>query len=102
MGGVGGVLGRLADAQLGLGPVKVGDDFPFRVGIDDARSAARDASRSPIVSLPNSLAVRRAPAPSFAPGGQSTQMIVGADASDDRTILQTSAGLYSAYRLRRV
>ena len=74
----------------------------LRVGIDDARSAARDASRSPIVSLPNSLAVRRAPAPSFAPGGQSTQMIVGADASDDRTILQTSAGLYSAYRLRRV
>jgi putative DNA modification/repair radical SAM protein len=38
----------------------------------------------------------------FAPGGQSTQMIVGADASDDRTILDTSAMLYSSYGLKRV
>jgi predicted DNA-binding helix-hairpin-helix protein len=29
-------------------------------------------------------------------------MIVGADDSDDRTILATSAGLYGSYRLRRV
>lgn len=41
-------------------------------------------------------------APKFAPGGQSTQMIVGADGADDRAILNSSAGLYSAYRLRRV
>ena len=41
-------------------------------------------------------------APRFAPGGQSTQMIIGADATDDRTIIKTSANLYSAYRLRRV
>ena len=40
--------------------------------------------------------------PRFAPGGQSTQMIVGADATDDRAILDTSAHLYGAYRLRRV
>ncbi|MCB5184608.1 putative DNA modification/repair radical SAM protein [Methylobacillus gramineus] len=40
--------------------------------------------------------------PRFSPGGQSTQMIVGADASDDRTILTTSADLYGQYRLRRV
>ncbi|HYG12969.1 MAG TPA: putative DNA modification/repair radical SAM protein [Methylophilaceae bacterium] len=38
----------------------------------------------------------------FAPGGQSTQMIVGADATDDRAILDTSANLYGNYRLRRV
>ncbi len=38
----------------------------------------------------------------FAPGGQSTQMIVGADDSSDRTILATSATLYSAHRLKRV
>jgi putative DNA modification/repair radical SAM protein len=38
----------------------------------------------------------------FAPAGQSTQMIVGADASDDRTIVAASANLYSAYKLRRV
>ena len=34
--------------------------------------------------------------------GQSTQMIIGADASDDRKILTTSASLYAGYRLRRV
>ena len=41
------------------------------------------------------------PAP-FAPAGQSTQMIIGADASDDREIIATSANLYSSYRLKRV
>ena len=38
----------------------------------------------------------------FAPGGQSTQMIVGADATNDADILGTSARLYGSYRLRRV
>jgi putative DNA modification/repair radical SAM protein len=41
-------------------------------------------------------------APKFAPGGQSTQIIVGADESSDRTIIEKSATLYSSYRLRRV
>jgi putative DNA modification/repair radical SAM protein len=41
-------------------------------------------------------------APSFSPAGQSTQMIVGADQTDDSTILGTAQTLYSAYRLRRV
>lgn len=41
-------------------------------------------------------------APRFAPAGQSTQMIVGADASDDRAILDASANLYAGYRLKRV
>ena len=39
---------------------------------------------------------------SFAPAGQSTQMMVGADAADDTAILTTSAGLYSRYGLKRV
>ncbi|EJM99330.1 putative DNA modification/repair radical SAM protein [Phyllobacterium sp. YR531] len=38
----------------------------------------------------------------FIPGGQSTQMIVGADAASDSTILQTSSRLYGSYSLRRV
>ncbi|AMS40837.1 MULTISPECIES: putative DNA modification/repair radical SAM protein [Aminobacter] len=38
----------------------------------------------------------------FAPGGQSTQMIVGADATSDARILKTSARLYGSYQLRRV
>jgi predicted DNA-binding helix-hairpin-helix protein len=48
------------------------------------------------------LPPKRTRAPRFAPAGQSTQMIVGADAADDRTILASSARLYGAYRLRRV
>ncbi|MGI4855699.1 MAG: putative DNA modification/repair radical SAM protein [Janthinobacterium lividum] len=40
--------------------------------------------------------------PRFAPAGQSTQMIVGADATDDRTILDTAETLYGSYRLKRV
>jgi putative DNA modification/repair radical SAM protein len=38
----------------------------------------------------------------FAPGGQSTQMIVGADAATDADVLATSARLYGSYRLKRV
>ena len=41
-------------------------------------------------------------APRFAPAGQSTQMIVGADASSDRAILDLSTNLYGSYGLRRV
>jgi putative DNA modification/repair radical SAM protein len=41
-------------------------------------------------------------APKFAPGGQSTQMIVGADDASDRIIIDKSTALYSSYRLRRV
>lgn len=41
-------------------------------------------------------------APAFAPAGQSTQMIVGADASDDQTILNTAQTLYGSYKLKRV
>lgn len=40
--------------------------------------------------------------PAFAPAGQSTQMIVGADATDDSTILNTAETLYGSYRLKRV
>ncbi len=40
--------------------------------------------------------------PKFAPAGQSTQMIVGADGADDRAILLASDNLYGNYRLRRV
>ena len=70
----------------------------LRVHIDEGADAARPAAAR---SQPM-LAPRRARPPRFAPAGQSTQMIVGADASSDRAILSTSASLYGAYRLRRV
>jgi putative DNA modification/repair radical SAM protein len=41
-------------------------------------------------------------APSFAPAGQSTQMIVGADAATDRDIVARAATLYDRFDLRRV
>ena len=41
-------------------------------------------------------------APRFAPAGQSTQMIVGADAANDRDIMTTASGLYDRFALRRV
>ncbi|MEO0961360.1 MAG: putative DNA modification/repair radical SAM protein [Pseudomonadota bacterium] len=62
----------------------------LRVRIDDASEARKDKT------------LRRAKPPRFAPGGQSTQMIVGADDANDATILKTSAGLYAGYGLRRV
>jgi putative DNA modification/repair radical SAM protein len=59
----------------------------IRLGIDAAKERTRPGKARPT---------------RFAPAGQSTQMIVGADASSDRTILRTSTHLYGAYRLRRV
>ena len=38
----------------------------------------------------------------FAPAGQSTQMIVGADGATDRTILHSATSLYANYALSRV
>ncbi len=44
----------------------------------------------------------RARPPKFAPAGQSTQLIVGADGAPDTEILDRSASLYGGYGLRRV
>jgi putative DNA modification/repair radical SAM protein len=41
-------------------------------------------------------------APRFAPSGQSTQMIVGADSAVDRAIIGKASGLYGRFGLRRV
>lgn len=51
---------------------------------------ARDASK------------RYKSAPRYAPAGQSTQMIVGADAATDADIVQRASGLYEAFGMRRV
>ncbi|WP_298976471.1 putative DNA modification/repair radical SAM protein [uncultured Roseobacter sp.] len=40
--------------------------------------------------------------PRFAPAGQSTQMIIGADGSNDTMVLRQSTRLYASYRLKRV
>lgn len=40
--------------------------------------------------------------PRFAPAGQSTQMIIGADGSNDAAVLGQSTRLYASYKLKRV
>jgi putative DNA modification/repair radical SAM protein len=65
----------------------------LRQRIDESKDARKPKATT---------AQRRAKPPRFAPAGQSTQMIVGADDADDRNILHTSSALYSDYRMRRV
>jgi putative DNA modification/repair radical SAM protein len=60
----------------------------LRLKLDEAEEAAGQSGKAKL--------------PRFAPAGQSTQMIVGADAASDQTILSTSANLYGSYRLKRV
>ena len=69
----------------------------LRENIDNARAERRDAAKTAASQLKRLVAPQR-----FATGGQSTQMIVGADASDDARILSLSANLYGSYRLKRV
>lgn len=61
-----------------------------RIGLDDAAEAKRGRL------------LKKAKTPRFAPAGQSTQMIVGADGARDDDILASATSLYSGYRLRRV
>ncbi len=46
--------------------------------------------------------IGKARPPAFAPAGQSTQMIVGADGAPDQTILGAAGSLYASYSLKRV
>jgi putative DNA modification/repair radical SAM protein len=62
----------------------------LRLKLDESKAAKQDDR------------AMKAKAPRFAPAGQSTQMIIGADAASDNTILHTSANLYGSYKLKRV
>ncbi|NBC36453.1 putative DNA modification/repair radical SAM protein [Novosphingobium sp. FSY-8] len=79
------------DGLFRLAPDKNAGQIADAMGqLADAITDARDAKR------------RFKSAPRFAPGGQSTQMIVGADAASDSQIITRAAGLYGDYGLRRV
>jgi putative DNA modification/repair radical SAM protein len=85
-----------------LAPEKDGQAIRRSMGrLRSGIEAAREPAAQPIRVLPGARP-RPARPPRFAPAGQSTQMIVGADGSDDRSILATSAALYLGYRMRRV
>lgn len=78
------VLARLAP-QKDMGVIKKAMG-QVRQGVEAAKPAKRD----------------RIKPPKFAPAGQSTQLIVGADGAPDTEILDRSASLYGGYGLRRV
>ena len=65
--------------------------------IDGAMSRTRN-----LVDASKGKSHRGTRAPRFAPAGQSTQMIIGADDSDDAGILGRTDRLYRHHRLRRV
>jgi putative DNA modification/repair radical SAM protein len=65
--------------------------------IEGAMSAIRERIEESRVERKNSVH-----APHFAPGGQSTQMIVGATDASDATILSRASQLYHQQGLRRV
>ncbi|WP_084652132.1 putative DNA modification/repair radical SAM protein [Ottowia thiooxydans] len=71
----------------------------IRQRLDETKEHALQARRARAMPGANAATPR---APRFSPAGQTTQMIVGADASDDRAILRTSVSLYQDYKLRRV
>jgi putative DNA modification/repair radical SAM protein len=69
----------------------------------DARAIRRTMARLRLkLDEVQEAAKTRAKPPRFAPAGQSTQMIIGADSANDWTILATSANLYGSYKLKRV
>jgi putative DNA modification/repair radical SAM protein len=86
------------------------DRLSVNIELPKPESLDRLAPRKEIGAIRRSMghlreAIQEAPrhaGRSFAPAGQSTQMIVGADDADDARILATSASLYGGYRLRRV
>jgi putative DNA modification/repair radical SAM protein len=63
--------------------------------------SAMRAMKAEIVDA-DDAAQRFKSAPKFAPAGQSTQMIVGADAANDRDIVGRASALYDRFGLRRV
>jgi putative DNA modification/repair radical SAM protein len=76
------------DALTALAPEKTDTSIrramgTIRVNVDEAREGGKRAPR-------------------FAPAGQSTQMIIGADDSTDAHIVDAADTLYRSYRLRRI
>ncbi len=94
--------GRYADR------LSINVELPSRVSLgqlapEKDASRIRKAMASVRLKLDEKKEKSRHPNPhAIKATGQSTQMIIGADASDDRKILTTSASLYAGYKLRRV
>ena len=89
--------------------VSINVELPTATGLkrlapekDERRiEGAMDGMKSAIVDTSDAKK-RYKSAPCFAPAGQSTQMIVGADAATDGDIVRKASSLYDRFSLRRV
>ncbi|MBV8402181.1 MAG: putative DNA modification/repair radical SAM protein, partial [Acetobacteraceae bacterium] len=99
-----------ADPALLAEAGRYADRLSINVELPKQNSLARLAPEKDGTSIRRSMGKIRARieaaaekgAPRFAPAGQTTQVIVGADDSSDRAILGMSTNLYGSYGLRRV
>jgi putative DNA modification/repair radical SAM protein len=100
-----------ASPELLASAGRYADRVSVNVELPSERSLERLAPEKDDAAIRRSMAQMRAhideargepDAKPFAPGGQSTQLIVGADDASDREIIERSVVLYSSYRLRRV
>jgi putative DNA modification/repair radical SAM protein len=93
----------LTEAGLYADRISVNIELPKPESLDRLapRKNIRDIRRS-MGRLRTTIEAAKEERKTFAPAGQSTQMIVGADDATDTAILETSATLYSSYALRRV
>ena len=91
--------GRLAD-RLSVNIELPTDDSLKRLAPEKQAHTIRQAMG---VIHQGQLAIANEPrAPRFTPAGQSTQVIVGADSTDDSTLLRNADSLYQGYGLKRV
>ena len=104
-----------ADVELLARAGRYADRLSINVELARATSLAELAPEKDAAGIERSMAAMRAArdasaersasgraAPRFAAAGQSTQMIVGADAAPDVELLERSRGLYDDHDLKRV
>jgi putative DNA modification/repair radical SAM protein len=100
-----------ADPRLIEEAGRFADRLSVNIELPQEWSLARLAPQKSLASIRETMAATRLKleearaeprARRYRAAGQSTQMIVGADDADDAAILERSAELYGAYRLKRV
>jgi len=103
-----------ADAKLIQEAGRYADRLSMNVELPSERSLEAFAPEKSLTKIKQGMAqtraqideasepARRAEKKTFAPAGQSTQMIVGADGANDAAIIGASANLYASYALKRV
>lgn len=99
-----------AEAGLYADRLSINVEMPTQVSLNtyapekdlDAITGAMDTLKDKITEHKHDKTHMGKRPPRFAPGGQSTQMIIGADNSDDKIILGSSVKLYNTQKLRRV